>query len=81
MPKIRRRKLPPLLFEHLAKRVRLREISIEQLTAFSDWLASDVIVPPGPWFKRFKGFTLCGEGELPKTFLAQGQLPYGEEVF
>jgi hypothetical protein len=52
-----------------------------QLEEFSDWMAIDAIVPEGRWFKRFGGFTICGEGELVKTFLISGQLPEGEEVF
>ena len=81
MPKIKRRKLPELLVAHLVKRVRERKISLHQLAELSDWLASDQTVPDGPWFKRFGSFTLCGEGEFVKTFLEQGQLPYGREVF
>ena len=80
MPKIKRRKLPELLVAHLVKRVRERKITLDQLAALSDWLASDQTVPDGPWFKRFGAFTICGEGELVKTFLEPGQLPYGEEV-
>jgi hypothetical protein len=34
----------------------------------------------GKWFKRFSGMTVCGEGELVKTFLRQGQAASGEEV-
>jgi hypothetical protein len=44
------------------------------------WLATDPEVPAGRWFKRFTSFTLCGEGELVKTFLLPSQAPDGEEV-
>jgi hypothetical protein len=81
MPKIRRRNLPPLLVAHLVRRVRERKISTDDLGAFSDWLDTEQIVPEGAWFKRFPSFTVCGEGELIKTFLEAGQLPFGEEVF
>lgn len=74
MPKIRRRKLPKLLVDHLVKRVRERKITTAQLAEFSDWMASDQIVPQGKWFKQFSGFIICGEGELVKTFLLTGQL-------
>jgi hypothetical protein len=37
-------------------------------------------VPDGKWVKRFPGMTVCGEGELIKTFLLPGQLAEGEEV-
>jgi hypothetical protein len=32
------------------------------------------------WFKRFKNFTLAGEGEFPKTFLSANMCPKGGEV-
>jgi hypothetical protein len=50
------------------------------MVQLSVWLASDPDVPQGKWFKRFEGFTVCGEGELVKTFLLSGQLPEGEEL-
>jgi hypothetical protein len=34
----------------------------------------------GRWFKRFPGMTVCGEGELVKTFLLPHQAATGEEV-
>jgi hypothetical protein len=37
-------------------------------------------VPEGPWFHRLRGMTVCGEGELVKTFLRKAQVPYGQEV-
>lgn len=81
MPKIQREKVPETLLRHLALRVRQRHITAQQLAEFSIWLATDPVVPIGPWFKRFATFTLCGEGELVKTFLDAGKLPYGQEVF
>jgi hypothetical protein len=45
------------------------------------WVASDPEVPAGRWFKRFAELTVCGEGELVKTFLRTGQVPNGTEVF
>jgi hypothetical protein len=80
MPKIRRRNLPPALLRHLLDRVQAREISPEQLGAFAQWLDTEPEVPIGRWFKRFSGMTVCGEGELVKTFLRGGQLPTGQEV-
>jgi len=80
MPKIQREKLPELLLRHLALRVRQRHITPQQLAEFSIWLATDPTVPVGPWFKRFPNFTICGEGELIKTFLESGQHPFGTEV-
>jgi hypothetical protein len=37
-------------------------------------------VPTGKWFKRFPEMTVCGEGELIKTFLLPSQSPIGEEL-
>ena len=80
MPRIRRRELPEAVLRHLLLRARERQISFEQLGEFSDWLSAEPIVPEGKWYKRFSDFTLCGEGELAKTFLLPGQLPEGIEV-
>jgi hypothetical protein len=80
MPKILRRDLPPALLDHLLDRIRSREISPDQLGDFAQWLDTAPEVPVGRWFKRFSGMTVCGEGELVKTFLCEGQTPSGEEV-
>ncbi len=45
------------------------------------WLESDPDVPAGKWYKRFKRFTLAGNGEMPSTFLTPGMAVDGEEVF
>lgn len=80
MPKVRRQKLPEALLRHLLMRVRQREISHEQITLLAQWLDANPEVPEGKWFKKFSGMTVCGEGELIKTFLQPGQLPTGEEL-
>ncbi len=80
MPKIRRRQLPRALFAHLVDRVEQRQISSEMIVLFADWCSLDPEVPDGPWFKRFAGMIVCGEGALVKTFLLPGQVPHGEEV-
>jgi len=81
MPKIRRQNLPRQLLDHLADRVRLREISADDLIALRNWLDSNPEVPPGDWFKSFEHFSLCGRGELIKTLLSKRQSPVGEEIF
>ena len=81
MPKIQRRSLPPALFRHLADRVQERGITSAQLVEFLRWLETSPEVPLGKWFKRFPEMTVCGEGELVKTFLRVGQAAEGEEVF
>lgn len=44
------------------------------------WMDTQPEVPSAKWFKRFPEMTVCGEGELIKTFLVPGQIPTGEEV-
>ena len=80
MPKIRRRNLPPALLNHLLDRIKRREISSDNLGALADWLDTEPEVPDGKWFKRFSGMTVCGQGELVKTFLTSGQAPMGTEI-
>lgn len=80
MPEVRPANLPPALLAHLLERIRLREISAGQLGLLAACLDTKPIVPDGPWFKRFPDMTLCGDGELVKTFLLPGQLPYGIEI-
>ena len=80
MPKIRRRNLPPALLDHLLQRMDERKISTDQLGLLSDWLHLQPEVPNGKWFKRFPGMTVCGEGELIKTFLLPGQIAEGVQL-
>lgn len=80
MPRIRRRNLPEPLLAHLLLRIRERNISHEQIILLARWLDTEPVVPEGRWFRKFTCFTLCGEGELIKTFLLPGQLPDGAEI-
>jgi hypothetical protein len=80
MPKVRRRRLPTAVLNHLLQRAQERRISYYQLQELYLWLASNPTVPDGRWFKRFEAFTICGEGDLVKTFLLPGQLPDGRET-
>lgn len=80
MPQVRRHSLPPRLLDYLLDRVTERQISASQLALLADWLRSEPEVPQRRWFKQFPGMTVCGEGELIKTFLQPGQLPDGEEI-
>ena len=80
MPKDRRRNLPPPLLNHLLDRIAKRNIAADQLGLLAEWLETEPDVPRGKWYKRFAGMTVCGEGELIKTFLAHGQVAEGEEV-
>ena len=80
MPKVRRQKVPEALLRHLLTRMRQRAVSHEQIMLLARWLDTEPEVPHGRWFKKFSGMTVCGEGELIKTFLQPGQLPDGEEI-
>jgi hypothetical protein len=80
MPQIRRRNVPPAVLRHLLDRIQDRSIPAEELGLLATWLDGQPDVPDGPWFKRFTGMTVCGEGELVKTFLLPGQIPFGQEI-
>ena len=80
MPKIQRRDVPRAVIEHLARRVRERQVSIEDLQSFAKWLDTNPTVPSGQWFKRFAKIIICGECELVKTVLEDGHTAVGSEV-
>ena len=80
MPKIRRQNIPPALLQHLLDRIQTRKIPASQLELLARWLDAEPDVPPGQWYKRFSGMTVCGEGDLIKTFLLAGQRAKGERV-
>jgi len=72
--------VPPGLFQHLLDRLEARRIDARQIQLLAEWLDTEPEVPDGPWFKRLSGMTVCGEGELIKTFLLPGQAPKGTRV-
>ena len=80
MPRVRRQNVPPALLQHLLDRVQSRKIPASQLELLARWLDREPEVPEGQWYKRFSGMTVCGEGELIKTFLLPGQAPKGLQV-
>lgn len=80
MPKVRRQNIPPALFQHLLDRIQSRRISADQLTLLARWLDTEPEVPEGEWYKRFSRMTVCGHGELIKTFLLPGEHPNGKLV-
>ena len=80
MPKVRRKNIPPALFQHLLDRIQSRKIPASQLELLARWLDSEPEVPDGEWFKRFPGMTACGQGELIKTFLLPGQHATGRRI-
>ena len=80
MPRIRRQSLPPALLQHLLVRIQERSVSARQLGLLATWLDTNPEVPTGQWFKRFPEMTVCGEGELVKTFLTAAHVPIGREL-
>jgi len=78
MPRILRHNLPAALFQHLLDRIQERKIAASQLELLARWLDSEPEVPEGEWYKRFSGMTVCGEGQLIKTFLLPGRHPKGK---
>ena len=80
MPQVRRQNIPPALFQHLLDRIQSRKIPATHLELLAKWLDTEPEVPEGQWFKRFTGMTVCGEGELVKTFLLSGQPAKGQRV-
>ncbi len=80
MPSVQRHNLPPALLQHLLDRIRQRRITPDQLGLLATWLDTQPEVPEGRWFKRFSGMTVCGEGELIRTFLTPGQVAEGIQV-
>jgi hypothetical protein len=80
MPRIQRSNLPRPLFDHLLDRIKSRQISADQLGLLAEWLDANPEVPEGKWFRKFPGMTVCGEGQLIKTFLQPGQLAVGKDL-
>ena len=80
MPSVRRNDIPPALFRHLLDRIQERRIDASQLELLAKWLDGEPEVPEGPWYRKFSGMTVCGEGELIKTFLMPGQAPRGKQI-
>jgi hypothetical protein len=80
VPKVRRKDVPPALFQHLLERIQQRRIRADQLELLARWLDGEPEVPEGPWFKRLSGMTVCGAGEMIKTFLLPGQSAKGRRL-
>jgi hypothetical protein len=51
------------VLDHLIQPYREDRITADDFLELKHWLESDPTVPPGRWFKRFKAFTLAGDGE------------------
>ena len=61
-------------------RIQERRIDARQLELLAAWLDSEPEVPDGPWYKRFSGMIVCGDGELIKTFLLPDQSATGKRL-
>jgi len=72
--------MPTGVRQHLAERMRDRNISLDDLNRLRLWIESKPEVPECEWYKDFGTFKLCGEGELPKTFLLPGQAAAGTKL-
>ncbi len=80
MPRVRRKDLLPAVFQHLLDRIQQRQIEARPLELLARWLDTEPEVPDGPWYKRFSGMTVCGQGDLVRTFLSPGQSGKGTRV-
>jgi hypothetical protein len=80
MPKVRRQNLPPALLQHLLDRIQSRKIPASQLELLAKWLDTEPDVPEAEWYRRFSAMTVCGKGDLVKTFLLPGQAAKGQRV-
>jgi hypothetical protein len=78
VPKAKRTGLPPALFHHVLNRTQERKIRADQLELLAQWLDDEPDVPEGDWYEKFSGMTVCGAGELIKSFLLPGQVPRGK---
>jgi len=72
--------VPAALFRHMLDRVRDRRFAPGQIQLLAKWLDEEPEVPEGKWYRKFPGMTVCGEGDLVKTFLLPGQHPEGKRV-
>jgi len=61
------------------RELRERKITAEDLYRLKAWRESEPEAP-GPWYKDFGSFKICGEGQYPKTFLLRGQPAKGEKL-
>jgi len=80
MPRIRWTDLPESIRKHLLLRLKDRQITEEDLLLLKLWRESEPEAPVGPWYKDFDSFKICGEGELPLTFLLRGQAAKGRKL-
>ena len=69
-----------MLFRSILARVEDRQISIQDLRRLQEWVKASPWAPEGDWYKDFGSFMICGSGELPKTVLTKGMVPFGTRI-
>lgn len=80
MPKIQWTDLPEAIRKHLLLRLKDRQVTEDDLFKLYLWRQSEPDAPAGEWYKDFGSFKICGEGQLPKTFVLKGQAARGEPL-
>ena len=73
-------RMPAAIRQHLVERMRDRNISLDDLNRLRLWIESQPEVPEGEWYKDFGTFKVCGDGDIPKTFLLPGQAATGKKL-
>jgi hypothetical protein len=54
-----------------------RQIPAEDLYKLKLWRETEPEAPPGPWYKDFGSFKICGDGEFPNEPARPRLLPIG----
>jgi hypothetical protein len=80
MPFIDWKSLPKGVRKHLEDRLKLREVTEDDMVQLARWIRTNPEVPDGPWCKDFGGFKLAGNGSFPKTFLTRNQSCVGKRI-
>ena len=80
MPKIQFDYLPREIGRHLGRRIRQRQIGLDEIRQFLAWARTEPEAPDGDWYKDFGSFKLCGRGAYPKTILTEDMQAFGQEI-
>ena len=80
MPHIDWTRLPRGIREHMRDRLRVRQITEDDMVKLMVWISTNPEVPEGQWGKDFGTFKLVGSGALPGTLLTGDQPCYGTKI-
>ena len=80
MPHVDWKNLPKAVRNHLEDRLKLREVTEDDMVQLTRWIRTNPEVPEGPWCKDFGSFKLAGAGAIPKTFLTWDQPCIGKRI-